>query len=75
MDRLEKRGMVERRPDPADGRVARIYPAAVVDEFVRERIPSLTRGPLVAALARATAAERGEIARVLKRLRELLEGG
>jgi DNA-binding MarR family transcriptional regulator len=71
--RLEKRGLIERRPDPADGRVSCIYPTAVVAEFVRERIPVLRRGPLQAALERATAEERASIGEALRRLRELLE--
>jgi DNA-binding MarR family transcriptional regulator len=72
VDRLEKRGMIERRPDEADGRISRIFPTAVVSEFVRDQIPALTRRPLEAAMERATEAERGEIAAALKRLRELL---
>ena len=73
VDRLEKRGMVERRADPVDGRVMCIFPTAPVREFVQERLPSLNRGPLQAALERATASERVAIAAALKRLRELLE--
>jgi DNA-binding MarR family transcriptional regulator len=73
VDRLEKRGIVQRRPDPEDGRMARIYPTAAVDAFVRERVPALARGPLETALERATGREREEISRALKRLRELLE--
>ncbi len=73
VDRLEKRGMIERRPDEADGRISRIHPTAVVSEFVREEIPALARGPLEAALERATEEERAEIGRALQRLKELLE--
>jgi len=73
VDRLEKRGMVERRADSQDGRIARIYPSAEVEAFVREQIPALSRGPLQQALERAKAEERAEIGRALKRLRELLE--
>jgi DNA-binding MarR family transcriptional regulator len=73
VDRLEKRGMIERRPDPADGRLSCIYPTAIVEEWMRERLPVLSRGPLQAALERATAEERGEIGQALRRLRELLE--
>ncbi len=72
-DRLEKRGMIERRSDPADGRVSRIYPTAVVMEFVRKRIPELTSGLLERALSRATEKERTKIERTLRHLRELLE--
>lgn len=73
VDRLEKQGLVERRADPEDGRTSRIYPTATVTEFVRERIPQLSRGPLETALQRATVAERAEIGKALRRLRELLE--
>jgi len=73
VDRLEKRGIVQRRPDPGDGRMARIYPTSAVDAFVRERMPALARGPLDTALRRATVREREEISRALKRLRVLLE--
>jgi len=73
VDRLEKRGMIERRADPQDGRTSRIYPTPAVAEFVRERIPQLSRGPLETALQRATIGERAAIAKALRRLRELLE--
>jgi DNA-binding MarR family transcriptional regulator len=75
VDRLVKRGMAERRSDPEDGRVARIYPAAVVLEFIRDRIPALTMGPLERALGRATREERAAINNALRRLRELLGDG
>jgi len=73
VDRLSKRGMIERRADSSDGRVSCIYPAAIVAEFVRERIPLLSRGPLQSALQRATQDERKAIGSALRRLRELLE--
>ena len=72
VDRLSKRGMIERRADSSDGRVSCIYPAAIVAEFVRERIPLLSRGPLQSALQRATQEERKAIGSALSRLRELL---
>jgi DNA-binding MarR family transcriptional regulator len=72
VDRLEKRGMIARRPDPTDGRVSCIYPTAVVEDFVRERIPVLRRGPLQVALERATVEERVAIGQSLRKLRELL---
>jgi DNA-binding MarR family transcriptional regulator len=72
-DRLERREMIERRPDPVDGRVSRIFPTAVVMEFVRDRIPVLTSGPLESALSRANEEERTAIERALRHLRELLE--
>jgi len=73
VDRLERQGLVERRTDANDGRVSLIHATAAVREFVREKIPELSRGPLSAALDRATAAERAQIGAALRRLRELLE--
>jgi DNA-binding MarR family transcriptional regulator len=73
VDRLEKRGLIERRPDPSDGRISRIYPTKPVVEFVRDRIPTLTSGPLINALNNATVEERANIEQALRRLRELLE--
>jgi len=73
VDRLEKRGMLERRADPEDGRASLIWPTHIVTGFVRDQLPLLSRGPLEAALARATEADRAAIASALHRLRELLE--
>jgi DNA-binding MarR family transcriptional regulator len=72
-DRLEKRGMLERRPDPQDGRISRIYPTGPVLEWVRDRLPTLSSGPLASALSRTTDEERLSIETALRRLRELLE--
>ena len=72
-DRLEKRGLIERRPDPADGRISRIFPTRPVIEWVRDTVPTLTSEPLAKALSRATAADRDRIEQALARLRELLE--
>jgi len=72
-DRLEKRGMIERRADPADGRICRIHPTKQVMEFVRDKFPALSSEPLVKALNRATREERADIERAVRRLRELLE--
>ena len=73
VDRLEKRGMIERRTDAQDGRISRIYPTAVVQEFVRDQIPALVRRPLQAALERTSQVERAAIGSAVRRLRELLE--
>lgn len=73
VDRLEKRGMLERKPDAVDGRISRVYPTAVVAQFIKHRIPELATGPLQAALHRANAQEREAIGSALRRLRELLE--
>jgi len=73
VDRLEKRGMIERRPDPKDGRVSCIFPSAPVREFVQERIPELNRGPLLRAMSRLTSKERTAIVEAVSKLRKLLE--
>ncbi len=73
VDRLEKRGMIERRVDAQDGRISRIYPTAVVKEFVRNEIPALRRRPLEEALERVSPAERATIGSAIRLLREILE--
>ena len=73
INRLEKRGMVQRKPDEADGRVSRIYPTPVVVDFIHKQIPLLTHGPLERALHLATEPDRRAITDAVKRLRELLE--
>jgi DNA-binding MarR family transcriptional regulator len=75
VDRMQMRGLVERKPDPQDGRTTRIFPTQVVTEFVRERIPELASDPLAAALARGSGEERETIENAVRRLRELLERG
>ena len=75
VDRLEKRGLLERRPDASDGRVSRLYPTTVVTQFVKERIPALREGPLVTGLARASLEDRSKIAWAIARLRDLLSPG
>jgi MarR family transcriptional regulator, organic hydroperoxide resistance regulator len=73
VDRLEKQGLIERRTDVGDARVSQIHSSAPVKEFLRDKMPALSRGPLSAALERASADERRQIGRALRRLRELLE--
>ena len=73
VDRLTKRGMTERRSDPTDGRIARIYPTTEVQEFISNLLPSLAHGPLEEALKRATKDDRASICNALHRLRELLD--
>jgi DNA-binding MarR family transcriptional regulator len=71
-DRLEKRGMIERRADAGDGRITRICPTAAVTRFVRDKMPALSRRPLESALSRATPAQRAAIEQAIARLRQLL---
>lgn len=73
VDRLENRGMLERRADRNDRRVSSLHPTPIVSKYVREQIPALAQGPLQKALAHATPVECDQIAHALQRLRELLE--
>jgi DNA-binding MarR family transcriptional regulator len=73
IDRLEIKGLLERRPDPADGRMTRIHSSAVVKRFVAVRLPELSQGPLERALDRASGAEQEQIGGAIRRLRELLD--
>jgi DNA-binding MarR family transcriptional regulator len=73
VDRLEKQGLVERQPDPADGRITRIVPTDQVREFVAKTMPALELHPLAQALLGATPAERRQVSEGLRVLRELLE--
>jgi len=73
VDRLEKRGMLAREPDPADARFTRIVTTEPVRAFVRDRIPELSVQPLAAALKRATPAQRARIADALRTLHQLLD--
>lgn len=73
VDRLERRGMVQRRADVKDGRVSSVFPTDAVNSWLREQMPKLSHQPLAAALERATEQERAEMERALRRLRELLE--
>ncbi len=75
VDRLEKQGLVERRTNTADARLSQIHSSAAVKEFLRDKMPALSRGPLSAALERTSSDERRQIGWALQRLRELLEGG
>jgi DNA-binding MarR family transcriptional regulator len=73
VDRLQARGLVERRTSETDGRVSLIGVTRPVRDFVRDTLPGLLLHPLEEALARATAAQRGAVVQGLKTLRELLD--
>ncbi len=73
VDRLEKRGMVERESDEADRRLTRIAVTREVQEFVRDTMPKLGIHPLLTALHRAKPAQRDAILEGLKTLKKLLE--
>jgi DNA-binding MarR family transcriptional regulator len=74
VDRLQERGLIERRANETDRRVTRIVVTQPVRDFVRDTMPRLTIHPLAEALARADAAQRRAIVEGLKTLREVLEG-
>jgi DNA-binding MarR family transcriptional regulator len=73
VDRLEKRGMVERQPDSADRRLTRIAATRDVKEFVKNVMPGLGVAPLLSAMRRAKPAQRDAILQGVKTLRHLLE--
>jgi len=73
VDRLEKRGLVERRTDEADKRLTRISVTQVVRDYIHEVIPKLSIHPLVEVIDRANQAERRAIVKGLKTLRKILE--
>jgi len=75
VDRLEKRGMVAREPDPADARFSRIVVTEPVRAFVHQKLPELAVQPLTEALRRASAAQRAKIAEGLRVLEALLGEG
>jgi DNA-binding MarR family transcriptional regulator len=72
VDRLAARGLIQRSPDPVDGRRTRITVTDKVTRYVRE----LEAGPavrLATALESLSADERRAIKRGLQLLRELLD--
>jgi DNA-binding MarR family transcriptional regulator len=75
VDRLEKRGLVERHTDKEDGRVNLIVPSKVVRDYVRGTLPSLVVHPLVEALKRAKPGERRVMLEGLRTLRRVLAEG
>jgi DNA-binding MarR family transcriptional regulator len=72
-DRLERDSLLERRPDPKDGRAVRIFPTAPVLEFLSGQLPHLLNDPLRQALARVSTDEVTAIQQALTHLRQLLE--
>jgi DNA-binding MarR family transcriptional regulator len=73
VDRLERRGSVERRQDSEDRRYSRIFLSEEVREYVRSMSPSRSLGPIPKALELASAEERAQILGGVGTLRRLLE--
>ena len=75
VDRLEARGLIERRPDESDGRLTRVGVTAAVRNFVRKTMPELSAHPLAEALRRARPSDRRRIIDGVQALRKALEQG
>lgn len=73
VDRLERRELVGRTPDPKDRRYSRIFLSEEVREYVRRLSPSRRLGPIPKALELASAEERARILEGVRTLRRLLE--
>src|SRR5215469_13119223 len=73
VDRLEKRGLVERQPDLNDRRHTRIVVSSVVREFMEKKYPMLAAHPLFDVLRLANSAERSAIVTGVVTLRKLLD--
>jgi MarR family transcriptional regulator, organic hydroperoxide resistance regulator len=73
VDRLEARGMVERRTDDRDQRATSITVTGQVRDWLRNAMPALGIQPLDQALRAATPAERQTILEGVRALREVLE--
>jgi DNA-binding MarR family transcriptional regulator len=73
VDRLARKGLVERRPDAADRRVSRVFLTPPVTGYTERTLPGRQHGPLLHVAARATPAERAAIRAGLQRLCQLLE--
>jgi DNA-binding MarR family transcriptional regulator len=73
VDRLEKRGLVRRRPNPNDGRHTRIIVSTEVREFLENKYPIIAAGPLFGVLCRANESERNTLVTGIRVLRRLLD--
>jgi DNA-binding MarR family transcriptional regulator len=72
VDRLEQRGMVQRRTNSNDQRFTHIAVSRMVRDFMSRKAPRLTAYPLADALATTGSSDRGAIVKGLKKLRRLL---
>ncbi len=73
VDRLEKRGMLERQADADDRRFTKILISQIVRDYMQNTMPSMRLHPIVKALDRATSAERESIMEGFRSLRRLME--
>jgi DNA-binding MarR family transcriptional regulator len=73
VDRLEKRGFVNRHVLESDRRITQISVSNAVHEFLEKQAPDLTLHPLLNALRLATKAERIVVRQGLETLERLME--
>src|SRR5215831_298013 len=72
VDRLEKRGLVERKPNLNDRRHTRIVVSGEVREFMEKKYPVIAAHPLYDVLHAAEATERYAIVTGIRILRRLI---
>jgi len=72
VDRLAKRGLVEREPNLSDRRHTRIVVSGEVREFMKEKYPIIAAHPLYDVLRAADATERNAIVTGIRTLRRLI---
>ena len=73
VDRLEQRGLVERRSDDIDRRATKILVSQTVRDYMRDTFPAISIHPVTSALRRAKPSERIAILEGLRTLRRLVE--
>jgi DNA-binding MarR family transcriptional regulator len=73
VDRLEKRGFVNRQVLESDRRITQISVSKAVHEFLEKQAPDLTLHPLLNALRRASKAERIVVRKGIETLERLME--
>lgn len=73
VDRLEQRGLAERRPDVHDGRATVIAVTKTVRDYMRDTFPGIALTPVLSAVRRAKPAERAAILEGLRTLRHNIQ--
>ena len=75
VDRLVRKGLVERRIDVRDRRYSRIFVGEAVAAYLQRTVPARQHGPLDRVAEHASEDQRASICAGLRVLRQLLEGG